>query len=148
MKTNRFLLMGVVLLAALAFVGVASACEYGCTPGFWKNNPDQWRCLDPDRIMDPPDADLDGDGDSDTFMDALNYKGGSGDDGAERILLRAGVAAYLNSCAFEDFPDDFSDMFDYLTDPAGQRAGMLDLAGYFDDLNNYGCPLRADESFK
>jgi len=142
MKTKRIpLLVGMVLLAAMAFVGIASACDYGCTPGYWKNHPDDWPCLDPNRVMDPPNADLDGDGDLDTFMDALNYKGGSGDIGAERILLRAGVAAYLNSCAFDKFPDDFSDLFDYLDNPVGQRNGMLNLAGYFDYNNNAGCPF-------
>ncbi len=146
MKTRRIpLLVGIVLLAAMAFVGLASACDYGCTPGYWKNHPENWQCpnVGPDEVMDPPYADLDGDGDLDTFMDALNYKGGSGDAGAERILLRAGVAAYLNACAF-DYPYDFSDdsdFFDYLGDPVGQRQGMLDLAGYFDYYNNAGCPF-------
>jgi len=143
MKTSRIpLLVGIVLLAALAFIGVASACEYGCTPGYWKNHPEAWPpCLEPNKVMVPPNADLNGDGKLDTFMDALNYKGGSGDIGAERILLRAGVAAYLNSCAFEDFPDDFSGFFIYLNNPVGQRTGMLDLAGFFDYNNNAGCPF-------
>jgi hypothetical protein len=143
MKTKRLpLLVGIVLLLTLAFVGVASACEYGCTPGYWKNHPDAWPCLNPDSIMVPPDTDLNGDGQADTFMDALNYKGGSGDIGAERILLRAGVAAYLNECAFrsEEFPNDWQDeFFGYLDDPAGQRDNMLGLADYLDSLNNGVC---------
>ena len=140
MKTNRLLLMGIVFLVALAFVGVASACEYGCTPGYWKNHPEEWRCLDPDQVMNPPNADLNDDGELDTFMDALNYKGGSGDIGAERILLRAGVAAYLNECAFADFPDAWEEeFFGYLDDPVGQRDGMINLAKIFDGYNNGVC---------
>jgi len=40
-KISKLSLAGIVLLVALASVGVASANEgWGCTPGFWKNHPE------------------------------------------------------------------------------------------------------------
>ncbi len=32
----------IVFLITLAFVGVVGATPVGCTPGFWKNNPQLW----------------------------------------------------------------------------------------------------------
>ena len=138
MKTNRLLLMGIVLLVALAFVGVASACEYGCTPGYWKNHLEVWYTPD----MRTGFGDLNGDGiDPDTPLDALKYHGGNDIDGARRILTRAYVAAVLNKAAFgDDFPGpdnfyrEFWDTFDQ-----GDRQEMIDLAGIYDGWNNGVC---------
>jgi hypothetical protein len=115
----------------------------GCSPGYWKH-PDihPWP-----SEADQPDAnlfvgDLDGDGDADTFLDSLWYKGGSGIDGARRILLRASTAAYLNEAAFGDdftcadtWEDLFADAF-YGDD----RKEMIHAADQIDECNNSICP--------
>jgi len=80
------------------------------TPGFWKNHTgdrrgrgkNAWVYTDYGPNMDLtsvfPDA---VDFDRDTLLDALRFKGGKGDEGAARILLRAGVAALLNASFHE-----------------------------------------------
>lgn len=79
----------------------------GFTPGYWKNNAakkDAASCVptgfDPSDILSDV---LDFEGyqdnifDVDTLLEALNYGGGSGLYGADKILLRAAVAALLNA---------------------------------------------------
>ena len=101
MRSSNVTLAGIVLLVALASVGVASAfAEWGCTPGFWKNHPESWPVSagSPEQVF--PMGDLNGDGAPDTYLHTLSYKGGPGMDGARRILIRATMAAYLNQNAF------------------------------------------------
>ena len=136
-------LLGVVLLIALASVGVASACEgWGCTPGYWKH-PEihPW----PSSAYEPDDnllvGDLNGDSDPDTYLDSLWYKGGNDIDGAKRILLRASTAAYLNQIAFgEDFTcsEDWYSLF-YDVYYFGDRHAMIDAAAQIDECNNSIC---------
>jgi hypothetical protein len=130
----------------------------GCTPGYWKNHPESWQeasraapntplTYDHPSTAFPPFAptfDLDGDGDADTFLDALNYKGGSGLAGAERILLRAAVAAWLNA-AHEGlgYPLRRAEFVAEVNAAiaSGDRQTMLELAARLDRLNNLACPL-------
>lgn len=85
---------------------VLAHAQYGCTPGFWKQDqhfefwcdlygPDDLVCA---MFEVPCDLDLNGDGEDDTLLDALQYQGGPDYEGAAQILLRAGVAAVLNAC--------------------------------------------------
>ena len=85
MKASKLSLIGIVLTVTLVFVGVVSAEEYGCSPGYWKNH-DSW----PGRISQEWTfgVNLNGDQTQDTLLDTLKYKGGPGIDGAKRILLR------------------------------------------------------------
>lgn len=80
----------------------------GCTPGYWKNHPEQWdeaheaihvlvdgndKYLTTDtKVEEAFDVDLPSNYDSLTLLEALSLKGG----GVE-ALLRIGVAALLNS---------------------------------------------------
>jgi hypothetical protein len=138
MKTRRLpLLVGIVLLLSLAFVGVASACEFGCTPGFWKNHPDAWP--EPELQLPCHDFDLNGDDVIDTPMDMLNYKGGSGIEGAQRIVLRAYVASKLNKATWSDFPIDEVTFINAIH--SGDREWILHVAGEMDGFNNALCEL-------
>jgi hypothetical protein len=76
----------------------------------------------------------------DNPLEMLQYQGGPGIPGAERMLLRAYIAAFLNKA---EFGSGYS-----LNIPAvkaawasGNRQRMLDLAKIPDDNNNTGCPL-------
>ena len=134
----------------------------GCTPGFWKNHPGNWPCdtdAEPDLLC--PNTQLDavfnctaqyeGSGkkdikSTDTLMDALNYGGGNGPEGAARILLRSAVSALLNQATFgEAYPDDYVG-YDGLLEAinaalcSGDRDTMLMLYGDLDDWNNTCCP--------
>jgi len=137
MKTNRLLLMGVVLLAALACVGVASACEYGCTPGFWKNHYEVWDGITFVPGDDYPEVDLNSDPGFDTPLEMLSYHGGPGIDGAKRILLRAYIASFLNHEMFADFPFNMGEVIAAYN--SGDRQMIIDLAGELDSLNNGVC---------
>jgi hypothetical protein len=147
----------VVLVAPVQAVEVG---DQGCTPGFWKvpQHHDSWQEADPDTLLsfDPPGApipafanstsDLDGDGAADSFLDALNFRGGSGLVGAERILMRAAVAAWLNAATEElGYPIRRNAFVPAVNDAiaSGDRETMLALAAELDDLNNSqeGCPL-------
>jgi hypothetical protein len=125
----------------------------GCTPGYWKNNAENWDAVaweptpyDPEMLVgdvfDIPAcvSDLAGD----TLLEALSYKGGKGVMGAAQILLRSAVAALLNA----SHPD-----INYFMSEQGvidavnaalatcDRATMLVLYEELDFHNNDGCVL-------
>lgn len=152
MKT-RSLLVGlfaplVLMIAHGSALAHVDAVE-GCTPGYWKQSQhfDSWPApYAPDTrlrdvfVTDPVTLVPD-----DTFLDALNYGGGPGVDGAIRILLRAAVAALLNSTAPDvDFPVSAGHVILTSIDRMQKgRHAILVRAEYFDELNNgpAGCPL-------
>lgn len=147
------------LVASMGVAAPANAVEVGnegCTPGYWKNHTDNWQETRPGNLLTfdhpsiafppfaPTSTDLDGDGAADTFLDALSFKGGNGLVGAERILFRAAVAAWLNA-AHEGlgYPLRRNEFVAEVNAAiaSGDRQTMLDLAAELDSLNNLGCPL-------
>jgi hypothetical protein len=87
-----------------------------------------------------------------TMLQALQGGGGSGLDGAMRILMRATAAAYLNAghdgieypyrrfqTGANNLPSLASELERVLE--SGNRQQMLDLAATLDRANNLGCPL-------
>jgi len=86
-------------------------------------------------------GDLNGDGDPDTYLDTLSYKGGHGVDGARRILIRATIAAYLNQYAFgEDFTCSEDWVLLYFHGiVSGDRDMMIANANLIDECNNSIC---------
>jgi hypothetical protein len=158
MKTNRLpLFVGIILLVALAFAGVVSACEnvcgscgdscgnccpppQGCTPGFWKNHEEAWVGLDPFGVMEinANKLDLNNDNFDDKYIDTLHYKGGNGIEGAQRILLRSYTAAYLNEHKFGDaYYGDYTEIWNAFN--SDDRQEMIDLASQLDAANNGIC---------
>jgi cysteine-rich repeat protein len=121
----------------------------GCTPGYWKQEQHfgSWFGYMPGMLVGgvfneanahfPDLAD-------DTLLDALDYGGGSGAEGAARNLLRAAVASVLNAST-PDVAFDWSeaDVISAVNAALAteDRHTMLDLAGDLDDDNNDGCPL-------
>jgi hypothetical protein len=79
-----------------------------------------------------------------TLQEALDLPGGTDTQGAAQNLLRAAVAALLNSAHPDvDYPRDTADI---ITDvnaalTSNDRATMLALAEELDADNNLGCPL-------
>jgi hypothetical protein len=82
--------------------------------------------------------------DATTLLQALEFGGGSGVDGASRILLRAAVAALLNSTSPDvDYPLTTAQVISQ-TNAAlatGDRDQILALASRLDGFNNLGCDL-------
>ena len=143
------LTVGLVALIA-STAGAANIGTEGCTPGYWKNHTSAWQeyrptsklgwnFAIPSRLAAYR---------NDTFLQALKYGGGSGVEGAARILLRHAVAAYLNA-AHEDVGYPLRRFRDprhlarqvNLALASLDRQTMLSLAAELDKANNLGCPL-------
>ena len=125
--------------------GCGAPC--GCTPGYWKNHTDSWPAgfttdTEIGDICGLGSVDLNDKAGEDTLLEALNYKGGSGIDGARRILLRAAVAAALNAAATDCYPLEcccIQERVHAVWD--GSRDEILALATELDGYNNAGCPF-------
>ena len=147
--------LSVVMLAALAApVGAVGVGNEGCTPGYWKNHVDAWEEFSPDDPLNR-DATLGrhegftfpdelADFRDDTFLEALNYGGGPGAEGATMILMRAAVASFLN--AAHDglgYPLRRGEIRAAVNDALESldRGTILAVARDLDELNNLGCPL-------
>jgi hypothetical protein len=78
-------------------------------------------------------------------LDALQGDGGAGLEGAEEVLLRAAVAALLNSTSIS-YPIGTADIIIAVNAAiaTGDRDVILTLATLLDNANNGlgGCPLR------
>ena len=117
----------------------------GCTPGYWKNHTDSWAPTgySPSQTVssvftNPPFFG------GNTLLQALQGGGGSGVQGATKILLRAATASLLNSAhPAVSFGMSSADVISAVNAAlaSNDRATMLALAGDLDDANNGGCPL-------
>ena len=145
------MIAGVLLGAGLLVSAPSSAVnigDEGCTPGYWKNHTDSWEEASPSKLVGSAFTAASAQYADDTFLQALSYHGGSGADGAERILLRAAVAAWLNAAhegvgyPYRRFGGDYPIV--PTVDAAlasGDRATMLQVAATLDEVNNLGCTL-------
>ena len=152
LRLKALLVLAVALAAIAATVpaGAVNVGEEGCSPGYWKNHTDSWQEYNVNSLLGNNfaiPAELAGFGD-DTFLEALNYGGGSGLEGAAQILFRATVAAYLNAAhegvgyPYRRFtePGNLEDQVNAAL-ASLDRQTMLDLATRLDEANNLGCPL-------
>ncbi|MDP8910956.1 MAG: hypothetical protein M3M94_02680 [Actinomycetota bacterium] len=149
----KLAVIAVALVAAIAGTGPAGAHKIGnegCTPGYWKNHTSNWQEYRPSSRLGynfAIPARLAGFRD-DTFLQALKYKGGSGVNGAARILFRSAVAAYLNAAhegvgyPYRRFrePGNLQRQVNRAL-ASLDRQTMLALAKKLDQANNLGCPL-------
>jgi hypothetical protein len=118
----------------------------GCTPGFWKQPQhfDSW----PDELSQDTtllEAGFIGTGNDDaTLLEALSFQGGPTVQDAKNILLRAAVAALLNSFTV-DYPLTTAEVISMVNEAlaTNDRATILALAELLDGFNNGegGCPL-------
>jgi hypothetical protein len=122
--------------------------DEGCTPGYWKNHTGSWPptgyAIGQTVASVFPNASAWPDLGGATLLEALDFGGGAGAEGAAQILLRAAVAALLNASHPNVeylFPETW-----VLTQVdsalgSGDRDTMLVLANTLDAANNQGCPL-------
>lgn len=124
----------------------------GCTLGYWKNHEDAWpstgyttAALVSSAFTVPVDlTDLNGDGNPDTLIEALNFGGGPGLAGGARILLKQAVAALLNASHSDvSFGLTAAQVITQVNDAlaSGDRGTLITLANELDSLNNENCPL-------
>ncbi len=147
------------LVAVIATLSVAPASQAvgtgheGCTPGYWKNHTDSWQEAAPGDLFGAAYTSARANVAGVTMLDALSLPGGSGLDGAARILARAATAAYLNA-AHDDVGYPWRRVGEGEDGRPGlvstvnaafesnDRATMLALASWLDDDNNLAeCPL-------
>ncbi len=115
----------------------------GCTPGYWKNHLDSWVTYSPSQTVASVFSSTPFFG-SNTLLEALQGGGGSGVEGATKILLRAAVASLLNAASPDvDFDLTTAQVISSVNAAlaSNDRATMLALAADLDASNNEGCPL-------
>lgn len=119
-----------------------------CGHGYWKNHLEDW--------VDTPYAPTDLVGSvfastsaypfiaNSTFLEALEFPGGPGVDGAIRIVMRQAIAALLNA-THPDFasPSTVAEIIDMVNTAidTGDRQAILSLNGKLNEENNVGCSL-------
>ena len=148
----------IALAAALPLTavstGVAQATDYyppppprgdeGCTPGYWKNHTSAWDVYSPMQTVGSVFSGASASLADDTLLQALSYQGGTDLLGAERILLRAAVAALLNSTDdVVDYPLFTSEVINRVSAAlaSDDRQRILTLARNLDAKNTLGCSL-------
>jgi hypothetical protein len=95
-------------------------------------------------VFDVPNSNCSTTPDNLSLLDALSLQGGKNICGAREILLRAAVAALLNSAHPDiDYPVSTADVISQVNSAlaSGNRKTMLDLAADLDALNNINCIL-------
>lgn len=134
-------------------VGATSIGNEGCTPGYWKNHTDNWEEFRPGTPLNVYASNFTfpeqlSSYRTKTFLEALNFRGGPGVDGATQILMRAAVAAYLNAAheglgyPYRRYNEPFGIQAQVNAALASlDRNTMLSLASTLDAANNLGCPL-------
>jgi hypothetical protein len=154
-------------LEASAAVELTCLGLYGCTPGFWRQefNYVHWVDYAPNDLLQAVfEAGKIVNGLKDnTLAEALEFDGGSGAAGAQRILFRAAVASLLNlshpdiafivpasngDAAITSAADLITAVNSVLSTQNSGRAAMLALAERLDAANNAVnlCPLAAGRS--
>jgi hypothetical protein len=115
----------------------------GCTPGFWKNHPEEWPISNStlEQVYNVPDAfGLD----NNTLRQALSFQGGPGLAGMARNLLRHSVAGLLNILHPEiEYPINEGQVISRTNAAlnSGSRAQMEAQKNEFAGFNSLGCPL-------
>jgi hypothetical protein len=148
-------------LESLPAEAVCSCGNEGCTPGYWKNSPGCWcDAYTPTTLLNDPNL-FDFSGTpakvaalgNKTMMEALNFRGGRYKIHKTRILLRHATAAVLNACNENiSYPGGDVDAVVAIVDDILQNWGsktarqILKQAREFDDWNNSGCPISADNA--
>ncbi|HEX2187978.1 MAG TPA: hypothetical protein VHG51_03720 [Longimicrobiaceae bacterium] len=123
----------------------------GCTLGYWKqrHHHDSWTGYTTGQQLNTvfdfaggasAFASLGGD----SFLAALDYKGGPNATAAARLMLKQAVAALLNAASGDvDYAMTTADIVAEVNAAldTADRDTMLALAGRLDGFNNAGCPL-------
>ncbi len=118
----------------------------GCTPGYYKNHTSlqAWGGVNSTtklgKVFTKTPATLA----NYTLLRALSFQGGETLDGAKEILLRAGVAAYINAGhPAVDYPIGVEDVKLRVNGAlaSNNRDTIIAMASELDSFNNLSCPL-------
>jgi hypothetical protein len=111
----------------------------GHTPGFWKNHLSAWVGYSPSAPVSSVFSGANPNQAGKTLLQALQFGGGPGVDGAEQILLRAAVSALLNSTSsLVNYPLTTAQVISQVSAALAtdNRATILALATTLDNYNN------------
>jgi hypothetical protein len=118
--------------------------EYqGCTPGYWRNHTKAWSVTGYATSTPVGNVFVGSLFGNSTLIQAIKFGGGGGISGAQKILLRASVAALLNAAdPAVTYPLKVSQVISLVNTAlaSGNRDVILTLATDLDVLNNAGCP--------
>jgi hypothetical protein len=157
MKRTWVAAMAIGLIGALgtAPAHAENIGQEGCTPGYWKNHTGNWfeagphsliptnTLLNSTRVRFVTSPELAGA----TLHEALSFRGGSSLLDAERILLRAAAAAWLNAAheglgyPYRRFVAGGIVEMVNTAIASGDRAAMLAVKDRLEAANELGCPL-------
>jgi hypothetical protein len=143
---------GLAVFAAVVITGLVAATPggawsdnptEGCTPGYWKNHTDAWVTYTTTQTVDSVFTGADPSLGSATLLEALSFQGGDDLVGKEEILLRAAVAALLNSTSGIDYGVPPQAIINAVNKriATGDRKKINKLATKLDARNNLPCPL-------
>jgi hypothetical protein len=128
----------------------------GCTPGFWKNHPEEWAVYLPGQTVGSVFAGVDqgpynnpsgiGNMANYSLLAGLSFQGGNNTKGAAEILLRAAIAAILNQAHPDvDYPSPVGPDIIGAVNAAlnsKDRATIIGLASQLDYANNGICDVK------
>jgi hypothetical protein len=152
MKRFRMSVLAVTIaMTGLAFPAVAAATPLagaldvqgsGCGPGYWKNHPEDWVGYAPGQTVSDVFSNAGSLG-SQTLSQAIAGGGGKGAAGAATILLRAAVAALLNSVHPDvDYPLTTAQVIAWVSEAlTGSDSAKLELARLLEGYNSLGCTV-------
>ena len=144
--------LALAVVAAVAVTGLVAAGTgnawttnptEGCTPGYWKNHEEAWVTYTPTQTVDSVFTGADPSLGSATLLEALSFQGGDDLVGKQEILLRAAVAALLNSTSGIDYGVKPKALINAVNSrlASGNEKKIVNFAKKLDDRNNLGCPL-------
>jgi hypothetical protein len=137
------LLVAVSTIAAVPLQNVYAAGDYpkdggeGCTPGFWKNHPEEWPArFDPEDEFDEVFGVVIADDPDLTLGEALELGGGG-----ENALARHAVAALLNAASGDvDFEFTVAEVINKVQE-AIETGNIEEVKNELEDENETVCPL-------
>ena len=141
------------VVAAVAVTGLVAATSgsatwspnptEGCTPGYWKNHEESWVTYTPTQTVDSVFTGADPSLGSKTLLETLDGGGGPGLVGKQEILLRAAVAALLNTTSGIDYGVKTKALINGVNSrlASGSEKKIINFATQLDNRNNLGCPL-------
>lgn len=137
-KVNLLLVFALLLVMSFGVAAPVSACENGCTPGYWKQPQhfDSWVGYEPGDYFDVAF----GGGPHITLLEALSAKRQDFASGEEAALVRHAAAALLNANAVDGFwsQEKVIEKFNYAWGSSGRTETWHEK---FEEANESGCPL-------
>ena len=117
----------------------------GCTPGYWKNHPEDWVGYTPGQTLGSVFSNVPASVAGTSLMDAMSFSGGPSLLDKKKLLLHHAVAALLNAAHPDvDYAFTTTQVITWTSDMLlnTDKDAVLGLKNLFDSENNRGCTVR------